>query len=113
MTITNTTLVLYTWGIELTDNKEELTVKDELCKGCIHYSERKIYLDKNLSLPDLYIVMRHELTHAVLYETQIELKESYTEEDMCEFVGKYGKLISSKVDEIIEIIIKNFDNKTE
>lgn len=94
-------LLLYEWEIVYTVNKQDLNVDGKECKGCVHYSERRIYVHKNLSLEDKFKVLRHELTHAVLYETQIELKEYYTEEDMCELMSKYGAFIVEKTNELL------------
>lgn len=94
-------LFLYEWEVLCTVSKQELEVNGKECKGCVHYSDRKIYVYKNLSLEDKFKVLRHELTHAVLYETQIELKEHYTEEDMCELMAKYGPFIVEKANELL------------
>ena len=99
-------LLLYEWTFMLTEDKSNLTVNGELCKGSVHYSSREIFADRNLSLEDLYKVVRHELTHAVLYETQIDLKRQYTEEDVCEVMAKFGEFIVNKAAEIIKAIRK-------
>jgi len=81
------------WRLELTENKEELQVNGRFCKGAIHYRDSKIFIYTETSFKDRTRILLHELTHAVLYETQIELKEFYTEEDMCELMAKYGQYI--------------------
>lgn len=95
-------LILYSWNITLTDDIESLTAGGKVCSGTIHYSTQDIYIDKALSLIDKYKTIRHELTHAIIYETQINTDVTYTEEDICEFVAKYGAFINSKTEEIIE-----------
>lgn len=97
-------LVINTWNISLTDITEKLTAGGELCSGTIHYSTQEIFIDKNLRPIDLAKTIRHELTHAVIYETQITTGITYTEEDMCEFLAKYGEIITSLANNIISNI---------
>ena len=40
----------------------------------------------------------HELSHAFLNETQIEIKETFSEENLCEFIGMYSKKICEIAD---------------
>ena len=96
-------LLLGIWNLEITDDAEKLLVNNKKCGGSIVYKERTIYIDSSLT-NDFQRVLLHELTHAVLYETQLQLSNSYTEEDMCEFVGKYGGLIWSVYLNIVEEI---------
>ena len=81
------------WKVEFTDDKEKLRVDGKVCGGSVHYKPRQIYIDKELPENDLRRTLMHEISHAIIYETQIEYKEFYTEENLCEFVGKYGDLV--------------------
>ena len=82
------------WKVEFTDDKEKLRVDGKVCGGRVHYKPRQIYIDKELPQSDMRRTLMHEISHAIIYETQIEYKEFYTEENLCEFVGKYGDLVS-------------------
>lgn len=90
------------WTLEFTTNVEDLRVNGQICKGAVHYKDRRVCIDKNLSKVDMYKVIRHELTHVVLYETQLDLNRNYTEEDLCELMAKYGAFIISETNEIMD-----------
>lgn len=94
------------WNIELTDDKEKLMVDNKFCKGSIHYNDACIYIYRNLSLRHIKRVLLHELTHAVIYETQSFYKESYSEEDMCEFISRYSLYINKIFRKAIKELIK-------
>ena len=89
------------WKIILTEDKEPLRANGKFCKGCTHYKDAEIYIYKDTSKRDRRRLLAHELGHAYLYETQVELKEHYTEEDMCEFLAKFGERIVKEVDRIL------------
>ena len=95
-------LFLYNWSIGKTQDKSKLMVDRKVCSGAVHYKDREIFVDDGLGPVDLYKVVRHELTHAVLYETQLNLNVQYSEEDMCELMAKYGSFIVKLSEEIIE-----------
>lgn len=81
------------WSVEKCSNSEN-PLADGLFCGKTFFFDRKIYLNKDLNQSGLEETIRHELVHAFLYQTQILNQEkdfSYSEEMLCEFVGKYGK----------------------
>ena len=83
------------WQIEKCSNSE-LQLADGLFCGRTFFFDRKIYINKDLIPNVIEETVRHELTHAFLYQTQILSQEkdfAYSEEMLCEFVGKYGKAI--------------------
>lgn len=83
------------WTIEKCSNNE-LPLSDGLFAGRTFYFDRKIYINKDLDRALLEETIRHELTHAFIYQTQILNQEEdfkYSQEMLCEFVGKYGKEI--------------------
>lgn len=93
------------WKIKITDNKEELRDKEgHICKGTTCYRDSTVYIDNTVSRENLAHILRHELSHIYLYETQIRLKDLYTEEDICEFTAIYGRRIVNKVDNILKRI---------
>lgn len=94
------------WEI-LECSNSELPLNDGFFLGRTFYFDRKIYLNKDSIEQRKRQTLRHELVHAFLYETQIATQEkdyTYTEEMLCEFVGKYG-------DKICEIEKKYFEVK--
>lgn len=66
--------------------------------GSTHYFHKLIVIDETLLKESKETVLRHELTHAFLHETQIQQKDEYTEEELCDFVGIYGEQIQKIVD---------------
>ena len=92
------------WDIRFVEsNSQMLRAGDgKLHYGCCHYHNRMIAIDQEIDKQMLYSVLTHELTHAFLYETQITEKDSYTEEELCWFVAKYGEEILDKVSHIME-----------
>lgn len=95
----------YNWCIELTDNIENLTNKEgNICKGTTSYKNKTIYLDYKISEETAKHVLIHELTHVYIYETQLELKSYYNEEDLCEFVAMYGERVIKKAKSILKAV---------
>lgn len=95
----------YEWYVVLTDKKEDLRVNGKFCKGCTHYKESTIYISKDTSAKDRIRLFLHELSHAFLYETQVDLKEHYTEEDLCEFMAKFGPVIIETYKDIAPVLL--------
>lgn len=60
--------------------------------GECNYGLAKITISKNLDKTLLYSTIVHELTHAYLFEYGMP-RETYSQEDMCNFFGAYGKEI--------------------
>ena len=89
------------WNIVLTDDKRHLILNGTLCKGVVSYKDYTIYVDSSITSKQLERLIPHELTHIVLYITQICRKDTFTEEDLCELLALYGKYIVRKSREII------------
>lgn len=103
------------WTIVITDNKRELTDKSgHICKGTVSYRESKIFIDESVSKENVAHILRHELTHIYIYETQLTMKETYTEEELCEFFAIYGTKIVTKVNSIMKRMEgKNYEAKKD
>lgn len=84
-----------------------LLVNGNRCKGAAHFYHHKIYINKDLPHCEKLSTLRHELAHVFLYETQIQSKDEYTEEEMCEFMGIYGDTIVNIANECMKIEGKN------
>lgn len=87
------------YSVEFVKDKKELLLNQRFCRGLTKYSEKRILLDNDLKGKDLERVIKHELSHIYLYETQISLKDTFTEEELCDFVAIYA-------DHIMEAFIK-------
>ena len=90
------------WTVLVTKSPKDLIVNNKQCKGCIVYKDSVIFLDENLSDKDRLRVLRHEVAHALLYETQISQKDCYTEEELCDFMAIYSPMVEEIVAEILK-----------
>lgn len=101
--------------IEVERGSEKLTNGNgEERYGKCRYYENEIYLDKELSEKHKKRVLAHELTHAYIYSHLLKKVETYTEEELCEFISSYGKQIWGQVDEYFfhkEIEIKKEEER--
>jgi len=87
------------WEIkEVESSHSMLLVSGAVGQGTSHFLHKEIYLDKDLKLEHKQQVLRHELTHAFMCETQISKKDTFDEEELCEFVGLYGQCICEIVE---------------
>lgn len=97
------------WNVILTKDKKALRVNGKVCAGATHYREQTIYIDKGLKLSQTIRVLIHELTHVVIYLTQVSPKDIYTEEDVCEVMALYGGYIIGKAQEITRYLLEEKD----
>ena len=83
------------WEIkEVESSHSMLLVSGAVSLGTSHFLHKEIYLNKDLKPEHKQQILRHELTHAFMSETQISDKDTFDEEELCEFVGLYGQRIS-------------------
>lgn len=83
------------WSIHETAPDDSMLIADgNRCKGTTHYYHHAIYINKEMRRDDKLATLRHELTHAFIYETQICDKSEYSEEELCDLVGIYGAEIT-------------------
>lgn len=94
------TLNAQKWGVHVVDPHDpSLFFYGSPRRGCTWCYAQKIYLSDELDERTATRVIAHELTHAMIYATQIKdsgntEKENYTEEDVCEFMAMYGAQIT-------------------
>lgn len=92
-----------TWRVlEVPGSDSMLLVGDTRCRGTTHYYHQSIYLDEGMLPNDKRRTLMHELSHAFLYLTQLNSKDNYTEEELCEFVSIYGDYIHKLADEYFD-----------
>lgn len=84
--------------IEIPGNDSLLMLDGERCQGITYFDSHKIYIDKDMMPDKKRNTLLHELVHAVLFSTQVEVKKKYTEENLCDFIGMYGDLIHNTAD---------------
>ncbi len=70
--------------------------------GTTWSAKAQIYIANNLAPSKMLLTIRHEITHAFMDSTQIRELEAYTEEDVCEFVAKYGYAVLQLADDVFK-----------
>lgn len=94
------------WSIiEALPTDTRLLINDKLCFGICEYAPKNIIIDKTLKKDVKKQTLRHELTHAFINGFFIDKKETYSEEELAEFVALY----SAKICEITDKYISNND----
>jgi len=91
------------WTVrEVSSDDPKLTYRGKQSWGMTYFKTKEIYIDEEMS-PDRKIeVIRHELTHAVIFDTQFAETKKYTQEDLCDLMGIYGKIICEIADKIMK-----------
>lgn len=90
------------WDIyEVPGTDANLYVDGKQCRGVTRYFNREICINKDLLPCDKRQVLIHELTHAFIYDTQIETRDDYTEEHLCDFMAMYADDIIAAVDLVL------------
>lgn len=91
------------WEVTLAEaHSPNLMVANEPCGGTTWYGHQKIYISDELSPACALRVIRHEVTHAYMWSTQISLPETFDEEYICDFVAIYGPQILKASEEIFQ-----------
>lgn len=75
-------------------HRPELMVDGTSRLGACWPAHLNIWISDELRGDQVPRVVMHELTHAYIYSTQAITPESWSEEDLCEFVAIYGQEIS-------------------
>ena len=95
------------WELFLVDpNHSGLYVNGNSCVGTTWPAKAQIYMADNLAPSKMLLTIRHEITHAFIDSTQIREPETHTEEDICEFVAKYGHAALRLADDIFKELQK-------
>ena len=83
-----------TWQVELADaHSPELMVDNEPCRGTTWCGHQRIYISNELTPECALRVIRHEVTHAYIWSTQIHLPKTYDEEYICDFLAMWAPQI--------------------
>ena len=84
------------WQVELVDaHSPELMVNNEPCRGTTWCGHQRIYISNELTPACAIRVIRHEVTHAYIWSTQISLPKTFDEEYSCDFVAMWTPQILS------------------
>jgi Zn-dependent peptidase ImmA (M78 family) len=84
--------------IELSNDDRRLLSAHGVCNGYCYPALSEIYIDQNLPLDRKRRALMHELTHAFLSVHNLSQQETYTEEELAEFVALYGREIYQIMD---------------
>ena len=74
----------------------------ERALGLTMYFEDAIYIVNDLSEAETLRVLRHELTHAVIHETQFTEGASFDEEAVCELMARFAPLVCEAADKVMK-----------
>lgn len=89
-----------TWKIyEVPSTDPNLLLNGAESWGLTYFKSKTIYIDQGLKPEHKIEVLRHEITHAVIFETQFVSANKYTEEDVCDLMGTYGEIICRLAEE--------------
>ena len=88
---------------EVQKHDENLIINYRLCEGVFYGTKKLIYLNGDACLTEKKRTLAHELTHAFLFETQLNHKDLYTEEEVCRFIELYSFIILELVKEFYNI----------
>lgn len=89
------------WEVNIVPTTDpELRVDGELCRGATWFGTQQIFLAAELNENTALRVIIHELTHAHLFSTQMRLPDTFTEEEVCEFVACWGADIIGMATEV-------------
>lgn len=86
----------YEWKVDFVELHNMPTGSD----GITLYNERKILIRNDLDRTTTACVLRHELTHAILCVQGRWNQKTFTQEELCEFIGFQAPTISQLVDKI-------------
>lgn len=80
------------WEIkEVPEDSGKLFVQGSFHQGSTHFDTQTLYLLDSLTKDRKREVLMHELTHCILYATQVYYqKDSFSEEEVCELMALYG-----------------------
>ena len=69
--------------------------------GLTMYYEDAICIANDLSAAETARVLRHEITHAVIHETQLTEGVHYDEEAVCELMARFAPLVCELADDVM------------
>lgn len=83
------------WTIEEVDTRsQELVLNGNSCFGVCQYVNQRILIDNSIKDDKKCQTLKHELTHAFLYCYMLDKKDTFNEEELCEFVALYSEEIN-------------------
>ena len=102
----------HSWNVYKAAATNPVLMVDGLsCRGTTWCDQQEIYIAKEINKESAMRVIKHELVHAYLYSTQMNVPKKFTEEDLCEFVACWGEEIMDKAFHIYaQLYCENYKN---
>lgn len=93
------------WTIETVNSHDaSLMANGESCFGTAWPAKMKIFISNELSGDRLKRTIKHELTHAYINATQCSRNETFSEEELCDFIAIYGEAICDDTERVFETL---------
>lgn len=90
------------WTIETRSATDAALISDgAMIRGITQCGKQLILLSGDLDQRTARLVILHELVHAYLWSTQARMPDEYTEEEVCEFVARWGRKINDTAEMIV------------
>ena len=77
-------------------------IDSESVLGLCDVVNQKIYIHKDISISNKIKTLKHELSHALLYEYCLS-DGAYTEEQLCDFMALYGSEVERLTSKYLEL----------
>lgn len=101
------------WVIQIVDSHDAHMVADgAVCRGCTWVGQSSIYMSNELTDRTFKRVLLHELVHAYLFATQMDVPDSFNEEQLCDFFAIYGEEIMDLANKIEQGFFTDEDNSS-
>ena len=87
------------WTVKLSKGSKIGDNSEQVFLGRTYFCKHLIRIRKGLDRANMVQTMRHELTHAFLFEYGIHLTD---EESICDFIGAFAGEITEKADRLVK-----------
>ena len=87
------------WKVKLCKGEKLNKMMEQPSIGYTCFMNHIIYIKKGMDMPNTIQTVRHELTHAFLFEYGISLSD---EESICNFIGAFAEEISDKANLLVK-----------
>ena len=95
----------FEWEINIIPATDpELYVDGDICRGTTWFGKYQIFLSSDLTSSTAKRVIVHELTHAYLFSTQMRVPETFTEEEVCDFIACWADHIYSSANNVYKAL---------
>lgn len=101
------------WVIRVVDSHDARMIVDgDVCRGCTWVGQNEICMSNELTDRTFKRVLLHELVHAYLSATQMDIPDTFNEEQLCEFFAIYSAEILDLANTIEQRFFSNEDSSS-